>query len=170
MDPDGCQVEARGVRFSLPPLARVTHEKHQMARRVKRFLCEDVAHARDLITAMAAEAVVGVVRRARARRRVARKARLRPSLEDGGVVRMRQSLRPVGQVAPRRLQRARVHVPLARAVIGPAVAVKLGEVGYHPRTRAHVRRVVVMARRIRESLFAERTVAAALDATGILDG
>ena len=119
---------------------------------------------------MAAKALARVVRRARACRRIARKARLRPSRQDGLVLWLLQPLCEVVEVTCGRLQRARVHVPLTRAVVGPAGVVEFGQVGHHPRTWTHVRRVVVVARCVRKSRIALGAFAAARDTTGVLDG
>ena len=51
-----------------------------------------------------------------------------------------------------------------------AVVVEFGQVGHHPRTWTHVRRVVVVARCVRKSRIALGAFAAARDTTGVLDG
>ena len=137
------QVEACRVRVRLPSLLCVVHTQLHVLRCIRHLLCMQISHARHLVAAVATVLLVWIVRRARARRWVAREARRRPKrchLRVRGTCKTGSHVLIVSWCG---LQRTRVHVVLARAVVHHAVLTKLGQIRHHPWPRAHVGEVVV---------------------------
>ena len=133
-----------------------------MLRCVRCLLCKHVPNARDLVAPVAAEALARVVRSAAACRRVTRKARRRPvcprlvAVQGGG-----RSLCVIVEVACRGTHWARIHVGFAWPIVERAAAIKLRQVGNHPRTRPIVRGIVVAACRPSKRRVALGAIAAA---------
>ena len=163
------QVEACRVRVRLPSLLCVVHAQLHVTGHVCCFLSIHVAHAGHLVAAVAAVLPVWIVRRARARRWIARKARRRPLRCQLSIRCSRQTGCRILVVSRCGLQRTRIHIVLPRAVVEGAILSKLSQIRHHPRTRAHVGEVVVVSRCPRKRTLARLTLTAAPNATSILD-